>query len=698
MKIIGFLLVLLISTNVFAQWNWLAPHPQGNGINDIIFDSSKGIMVGVRGSILLSDDAGDNWFCIETFTNSNLLSICKSADYTYFISGSGNTLLKSVNSGYSWEWKTVPVTTDLTQVFFVNENVGFCTGKNGTIIKTVDGGESWTLIYSNSAYELNSISFIDEHTGIAVGKYNIILRTTDGGLTWNEAVCFFPSYFSLNKVTFTSSNVGFIAGNEGFLIRSTDAGATWNLVNSAYPYANLVDIKFTNASNGFIIASDGIGVSFIIKTADGGYTWTYNQASYSWLTCVALNEDNVFFAGSLTGDILKSTDNGLSFENYKSGTTKPLESAFFPDWQTGYVCGSWGAMLKTSDAGNSWDTLSLGENENYRDLYFFTPQKGMVLNMGGSLWKTENGGTSWTTQSLDTNSGLISLTFTDNLHGYICGNQGKYLSTNDGGETWTAKWFSQYTGFFKVRFISIDTGFMVGYNEGGKSLIMRTIDKGVNWEIVESQEDMVLLLDICEAPSGKLFAVGTNKTMLMSNNGGTSWTKISPIDIPGCDLTSISFTGNNFGFATSSCGYFIGSANGGETWQQIDIPAQAWLSDVVFTNSSTGYIVGSGGTILRTNPTKLYLAAKQEIVGVEDQFKVFPNPCIEIITLEKENKAQFSADIIIYNLSGKKVLAQTIRFKEKIKIPVKGIAPGIYFISILENNKVTTKKIIKLAD
>jgi photosystem II stability/assembly factor-like uncharacterized protein len=320
----------------------------------------------------------------------------------------------------------------------------------------------------------------------------------------------------------------------------------------------------------------------------------------------------------------------------------------------------------------------------------------MVLSMSGLLWKTENGGIDWTTQSLDTNSGLYSITFTDNLNGYICGNQGKYLSTSDGGETWTAKWFSQYSGFFKIRFTSIDTGFMVGY-EVGKSLIMRTIDRGITWETMETHEDpMVGLLDICKTPSGKIFAVGSNKTMLVSHDGGTTWIKIEGIDIPGCDLTSISFTDDNLGFATSSCGYFIGSADGGETWQQIDIPAQTWLSEVVFTNASTGYIVGSGGTILKTNPTKLYLDIKKATTTKEHHYKVYPNPCKDNLTLEKEDHIPSNALVVIRNLSGFKVYSERMKFTDKIKIPVKGLASGIYFITIIENNSLTTQKIIKL--
>ena len=695
MKKIYFLLVLLFPLTVFAQWNWLAPSPQGNGINDMLFVGNKGIQVGFRGSIVLSEDAGENWICHETFTNNNLESVCKTGSNTFFIAGSNSTLLKSVDGGYSWNWINVPVTTDLTQVFFVNENTGFCTGKNGKIIKTTDGGENWSLIYSSDTFELNSVCFADENNGIAVGKYNVILRTTDGGLTWNQADCFFPMYFKLKKVTFTSSTVGYIIGDMGFVIRSTDGGATWNLLDPVYYSGDLIDMRFTDANNGFILSRDGVEQSFILKTTDGGNSWHYNHSAFSGLTCIALNNNDVFFASSRVGDILKSSDKGLTFENLKRGINKPLESAFFPDEQTGYVCGSWGAMLKTSDAGYTWDTLTLG-GENYRDLYFFTPQKGMVLSMGGLLWKTENGGTYWTTQSLDTNNGLISITFTDNLHGYICGNQGKYLSTNDGGETWTAKWFSQYLGLYKVRFTSIDTGFMVGY-EGGKSLIMRTIDKGLTWETMETHEEPIVgLWDICKAPSGKIFAVGSNKTMLVSNDGGTTWIKITTIDMPGCDLTSISFTDNNLGFATSSCGYFIGSADGGETWQQIDIPAQSWLSDVVFTNTSTGYIVGSGGTILKTNPTELYLDVKKVVLAKEDQFKVYPNPCRDNIILEKEDHIPFSAKVVIQNLSGMKVYSEKIRFKEKIIIPVKGLVAGIYFITIIENNSITTKKIIKL--
>jgi photosystem II stability/assembly factor-like uncharacterized protein len=542
---------------------------------------------------------------------------------------------------------------------------------------------------------LKSIFFTNEFNGVAVGKYNTILHTTDGGLSWAPADCFFPIFFKLKKVTFTSATEGYVIGDQGFLFKTTDSGASWFQLHPLC-MLDFTDIHFTDENNGYIVSAEMANNGSLLRTSNAGATWQCIQSTLPSPDCISANNSNTLFVGGSSGEILKSVDDGNTFTDLCKGIRTPLNKADFPDSETGYVAGYWGPLLKTTDAGNTWDSLTTNFNGDYIDLHFFTPQKGIVLTSGGHLLKTENGGIDWTIQSLGANAQMRGLTFTDDMHGYACGGQGRFFNTTDGGETWTANFFSSDSYLFNVQFISHDTGFVVG-EEYFKTYVMRTVDAGNNWTRMEAVDSVQFLFDIARSPSGKLFAVGGNMaTIIVSEDGGEHWTKLTSTIITPTALTSICFTENGYGFITSSSGHFYGSADGGETWQDIDIPAQAWLSHVVFTSSSCGYIVGSGGTILKTNPTKLFLDVKKHLNSSSVQYTIYPNPCSDEFVVEKTDHTPINGTITIQNLNGVTLYKSKKQSVEQVKISCADFRQGVYFITITENETISTRKLIKL--
>jgi len=147
-SIVTLLLLFLIIGSVFGQnsWKWQNPLPQGNDLLDVfVFDQNNAIAVGAKGSILKTNDGGNNW---------------------NFQSNAGGTA------------------NILQSVYFYNEMLGWAVGTNGSIIKTSDGGANWVSQTSSATSELEAVFFVDADTGWAVGWSGMILKTTDGGDNW----------------------------------------------------------------------------------------------------------------------------------------------------------------------------------------------------------------------------------------------------------------------------------------------------------------------------------------------------------------------------------------------------------------------------------------------------------------------------------------------------------------------------------
>lgn len=84
------------------------------------------------------------------------------------------------------------VSSQLSDVEVVDNQIIFMAGSRGAIIKSADGGETFTNLSLSVNKSINTIEFIDTETGWIGASYSsiepdneeLIMKTTDGGQTW----------------------------------------------------------------------------------------------------------------------------------------------------------------------------------------------------------------------------------------------------------------------------------------------------------------------------------------------------------------------------------------------------------------------------------------------------------------------------------------------------------------------------------
>ncbi|HAY33818.1 MAG TPA: hypothetical protein DCY06_06740 [Bacteroidetes bacterium] len=86
------------------------------------------------------------------------------------------------------------------------------------------------------------------------------------------------------------------------------------------------------------------------------------------------------------------------------------------------------------------------------------------------------------------------------------------------------------------------------------------------------------------------------ETVLKTDNGGNSWTKIN---VNG-DFNSVYFTDANTGWICGFNGKIKKSVNGGMNWYDVNSTVTVNLNQISFLNNNTGFIVGNNSVILRT--------------------------------------------------------------------------------------------------
>lgn len=302
----------------------------------------------------------------------------------------------------------------------------------------------------------------------------------------------------------------------------------------------------------------------------------YSDSTVNLYSVWFINENTGYVCGS-GGKILKTINGGQSWTLLNTGVTGIISSIRFTNLNTGFACDQDGNILKTEDGGTTWQILNFPYNNQLKTIFFLDENTGFVggrqlsMSSKAKIFKTNDAGLSWSepNDSLNhTNLGLKyyhinSLFFTNSSNGYFVSScidlggdplcSGYYIGkTNDGGNNWFLK-YTNISQFYNIYFTNPQVGFAVGKNNFG-GIISKTIDEGENWN--------EQLIDYCT-------------------------------------LRTVYFSDNNIGFIAGDSGKIWQTIDGAINWNKLSTISTNNLYAIHFPNTSTGYVVGNNGTIIK---------------------------------------------------------------------------------------------------
>ncbi|MEP7218033.1 MAG: YCF48-related protein [Bacteroidota bacterium] len=310
-----------------------------------------------------------------------------------------------------------------------------------------------------------------------------------------------------------------------------------------------------------------------------------------------------------SGEILHTTDGGLSWERQESGIVTRLTDVFFVDEHHGTAVGDL-VILHTSDGGKSWQRQITGPVGTLWGAYFHNADTGIVIG---------------STEGMSTGVGII-------------------LRTTDAGEHWRVQDSGTGDALFGLSFADPKHGLAVG----GKGTILRTTDGGITWKLQQSGT-LAVLFDVSYIDSVTAIAVG-NDDILGTTDGGEHWTRQVSLDYP---MYGVHFTDRVHGTAVGFFGVILHTSNGGMTWNQQDSSGNYILDNIEFVNDYTGFASGSEGTLLRTeNAGGVWTA-----VNIESpyQLQAEPSPAISSALISFTLPSAGRVNLSIYNDLGEKI-------------------------------------------
>ncbi len=236
--------------------------------------------------------------------------------------GEHGAIIRSGDSGETWELIPTPTDATLTAIHFASSNIGWAVGHDGVILNTIDGGLSWGEQFRATDREtvFLDVASADVSRGIAIGAFGTTYITEDGGYHWNERRLL-DEDSHLNRATSNLHERGsiLIAGERSVLLRLPSFSKPAEPIESPYEISLYGVLPLEKN----VLLAYGLR-GYIFRSEDNGETWQQIASPLPalWATAVRLRFGTIVLAGQARAFAI-SRDGGKTFEAW----TPPVKGA-----------------------------------------------------------------------------------------------------------------------------------------------------------------------------------------------------------------------------------------------------------------------------------------------------------------------------------------------------------------------------------
>ncbi len=348
------------------------------------------------------------------------------------IAGYGNTLLKSTDTGETWDTlnlvNPIPSLPDIS----IKGNVGYVAVSrkkmydaspdvyfSGTVLKTEDGGNNWVTLI-NATFGTDDNPALSPSATLSCGLDFQSIETV------NDSVAF----CGLRWLEYTTDGYE----NHSGVFKTTNGGNDWVNVSGDLKGSTITSIVF-NGDVGFVgglkmffkasATSDTLVDIFALMPGDGT----------DYISDITMVDENEMFLATIADSIYFSNDGGTTFDKF--GTVKGGWDIMKVNDSTIVVGGGKNKSVVSTDNGQTW--ASLGVATSVWEI------AGVINDSINLLTKAKiykcavtdlvSGNYNWTTQTIGVNN-LQKAAILDDNNVIVVGNSADFLRTTDAGLTW----------------------------------------------------------------------------------------------------------------------------------------------------------------------------------------------------------------------------------------------------------------------
>lgn len=286
----------------------------------------------------------------------------------------------------------------------------------------------------------------------------------------------------------------------------------------------------------------------IWKSIDSSKTWTQVVAvpSSSGKVASIANVDvrrlvfdpldyNTIYLSTENEGVIYTNDAGASWNQFKQFSGSKIRAvAVDPNDKCNLYVLSANKMYKSTDCGRFWNDVYVHQNAEVflTDMVIDYASSSVVFmaTSAGEVLRSNDGGTSWATVTRVNNGVFLDLAMDakNSKIVYAATQKSGVYKTTDGGNTWISlgAGLKTYSGSQEYKSLVIDPSTVGSLILVSKFGMLRTLDGGANWEVIEllpsSKKTTIYSAAINPKNSNEIY-YATRTTLVKSVDGGKTW-------------------------------------------------------------------------------------------------------------------------------------------------------------------------------
>jgi len=668
-----------------AQWEPMNG-PLGGSINDLVQNEFYQFASTSNG-LYRSDDNGRTWERILIGLGSNystgkmairqsqLVVLASSS-----ISGESKVyLVKSDDNGNSWTTITLPDVNYWADIAI--NPYGIYISDNHLWVST-DQGQTWN---HSSLYNVGP-GLIQYNDQIFVGVYHTIFKSKTDADEWS-GIEVDGLNWGIHTIQIFDS-ILFVRDETEKLLISDDGGESWtySLQPSYWGY----EVNFIKINDAFY----GCKFDNILKSEDNGLTWDSIGTETAIRKMIVVGD--TIIAGTSGKGIIRSMDSGLSFKPFNKILVASSVDAMDVDQNYLWTGCSFNGISRQQKLTAMWDEVLFPANHLLQDIKILDGRIFVVKDE--YIYRSDDDGITWSDITPTTDSTVFSILYSDE-HKILAGAPSRYTvnylyKSSDYGDSWQPDTFRINGTTYSPSLFAKKENILFTADQ---YTIYRSMDSGLTWEKINGYSGDGWVTDI-KASDSLLFVMREccddvlGGSTSFSRDNGDTWELLNQTIGIGFKFE---IETNHVLIGTGSLpdyGIYI-SLDQARTWQHFDQGLRIRSINEIISDDEYLYAATSGKGVWRRKISDLYTTSIQS-PQPNDEISIYPNPSCGSFKLKLTSNFTGKATLKISDLSGKVCLERNIELSPEIQVDTENLTSGLYILSIRSGEKVFTGKMV----
>jgi photosystem II stability/assembly factor-like uncharacterized protein len=361
----------------------------------------------------------------------------------------------------------------------------------------------------------------------------------------------------------------------------------WQWSNPLPTGNNLIQIAFSSSNQGIILADNGE----ILRSSDDGLTWKTTGSGTAQLHfTAAIIRDAYFVAVDNQGKIWKRASTGTSWRATDSLNQSLLDIRACTD-ALFLAVGRNGLIARSTDRGETWTNIQqISDSPTLVGLHCGPTGHAVAVGDGGLVLLSRDFGAKWESLPAPVPEMLTGVTFADASLGWVTTDQGKVALTRDGGMTWKLQVLDS---LYFLRHIHWTQGHLAVTGSDGR--VWTSTDRGETWASKPSPTEFYLAASALNA-MGQRLIIGNAGIVLRGNASGDGLQIISKGSTK--EVQGLTVLSPRTWLAYGDNGLILKSSDSGHTWNEQTGGDHYYAASF---KERKGLLVGYKGTLLYSN-------------------------------------------------------------------------------------------------